>query len=292
MPQVRQRLLKVLLVSLIFLLTPAQAQEAKTIRMGWTPWSGAETVTKLAKELLEQRLGYKVDLIYTGIGLQYQGLATGDLDVMLMAWLPTTHKIYWDKYSDRLEDLGVLYEDARLGWVVPAYVPEDELSSFEDLNKPEVKKKLGGTIQGIDVGAGLMQASESAVEEYGLDGYTLASSSEAGMTAALARAVQRSEWIVATAWSPHWMFSRWELRYLEEPKGILGTDERVHALGRKGFREDFPKVAKFLENFKIPTEDLQAISLRTGDSPHDEAIVNYIESHPELVNQWLQGVTE
>lgn len=108
MPQVCQRLLQVLLVSLIILLTPAQAQEDKTIRMGWTPWSGAEAVTKLAKELLEQRLGYKVELIYTGIGLQYQGLATGDLDVMLMAWLPTTHKTYWDKYSDQLEDLGVL----------------------------------------------------------------------------------------------------------------------------------------------------------------------------------------
>ena len=50
------------------------------------------------------------------------------------------------------------------------------------------------------------------------------------MTAALRRAARRDEWIVVTGWSPHWMFAKWKLRYLEDPKGVLGGLERVHAL--------------------------------------------------------------
>src|SRR5207245_9585054 len=72
----------------------APAAEPGVIRIGWTAWSDAEAVTNIAKEVLEKRLGYKVDLGMTDIGLQYAGVARGNLDVMLMAWLPTTHKAY------------------------------------------------------------------------------------------------------------------------------------------------------------------------------------------------------
>src|SRR3546814_19299032 len=67
----------------------------------------------------------------------------------------------------------------------------------------------------IDPGAGLMRLSKDAVEEYGLDDYELVSASGAAMTAARERAVKRTEWIVVTGWSPHWMFGAHELRYLE-----------------------------------------------------------------------------
>jgi len=159
-------------------------------------------VTNIAKEVLEKRLGYQVELVMTDIGLQYAGVARGNLDVMLMAWLPTTHKAYWDKVSGDVVDLAVLYQNAKLGWAVPNYVPESAVSSISDLNKPEVRQKLHGQIQGIDPGAGLMRASERALGDYSLNGYTLQSASDAGMIVALDRAIKRNDWIVVTAWSP------------------------------------------------------------------------------------------
>ena len=46
-------------------LTLGSAQAAdKKINIGWTAWSDAEAVTKLAKKVLEDRMGYKVDLQY------------------------------------------------------------------------------------------------------------------------------------------------------------------------------------------------------------------------------------
>jgi glycine betaine/proline transport system substrate-binding protein len=274
----------------IVAVTPAQAQatEDKPVRIGWTAWSDAEAVTNIAKQVLEQRLGYKVELVMTDIGLQYQGVARGNLDAMLMAWLPVTHSGYWQKLSNDLVNLGALYTNAKLGWAVPAYIPESEVKTIEDLKKPEVQKKLNGQIQGIDPGAGLMKASEATIRTYGLSNYQLLSASDSAMVAALDRAIKRNEWIVVTTWTPHWMFSRYKLRYLEDPKQTLGTAESVHALSRKGFDKDFPKAAAFLKNFKIPLADLEGIMLRAKDSSYEKEAAAYIKNNPEMVEKWLK----
>lgn len=272
----------------IVAVTPAQAADDKPVRIGWTAWSDAEAVTNIAKQVLEQRLGYKVELVMTDIGLQYQGVAKGSLDTMLMAWLPITHSGYWQKLSSDLVNLGVLYNNAKLGWAVPAYIPESEVSSIEDLKKPEVQKKLNGQIQGIDPGAGLMKASEATLKTYGLNNYQLLSASDSAMVAALDRAIKRNEWIVVTTWTPHWMFSKYKLRYLQDPKQSLGGAESIHALSRKGFDKDFPKAAAFLKNFKIPLADLEGIMLRAKDSSYEKEAAAYIKNNPEMVEKWLK----
>ena len=268
------------------LAAPVAAKE--TIRVGWTAWSDAELVTKLAARILEERLGYEVELLQTDIAPQYQGLATGSIDVMLMSWQPGTHADYVEKVGDEVFNLGLLYTKARLGWVVPGHVPEAELGSIEDLKRPEVREKLDGTITGIDPGAGLMRLSNQAIEDYGLD-YALQVSSGAGMTAALERAVRRDQWIVVTGWSPHWMFGAYDLRYLEDPKGVLGSYERVHALARKGFYQDHLEAASFLSRMQIPIEDLQKAMHDAQETSYEEAVTRYIENNPERIDYWVTG---
>jgi glycine betaine/proline transport system substrate-binding protein len=280
---------------LILMLTmgTAHAADKPTLRIGWTAWSDAEAVTRLAARILETRLQQPVDMVLLDIGIQYQGLAKGDIDAMLMAWLPLTHKPYMDKVGDQVVDLGPLYTRARLGWVVPDYIPKDQLSSIEDLNNKKVARKLQNQIHGIDPGAGLMQASEKAVKQYGLDRYRLISSSGAGMTAALSRAIKRKKWIVVTGWSPHWMFARWKLRYLDDPKKALGGRERIHALVRKNFYQDFPvEVTEFLSRMFIPLEELEKIMARATETSYEDAVKEYIEQHPDRVNYWVTGKLE
>ena len=265
----------------------AQAADRSAIRIGWTAWSDAEAVTQIARQVLEERLDYRVELVMTDIGLQYTGVARGNLDVMLMAWLPTTHKAYWDKVSGDVVDLAVLYDHARLGWAVPNYVPESEVSSIPDLGKPEVRSRLHGRIQGIDPGAGLMRASERALADYALTGYSLLSASDAGMIVALDRAIKRKDWIVVTTWSPHWMFARYPVRYLADPKGSLGSTEAIHAVARKGFEADFPRAAAFLKKFKLTIPELEALMLRAKDSSYHDEAVAYVRTHPQRVDQWV-----
>jgi glycine betaine/proline transport system substrate-binding protein len=258
----------------------------KTLRIGWTSWSDAEAVTNMAKQLIEAKLATKVEMVMTDIALQYTGLQRGQIDLMLMAWLPSTHKGYWDKVKGEVEDLGALYTDAKLGWAVPDYIPKSMVNSLEDLKKPEVKDKLKGQIQGIDAGSGLMRSSEAAIKAYGLD-YKLLTASDAAMVTALDRAMRKNEWIVVTTWSPHWMFSQYKIRYLEEPQKLLGGAEEIHALARKGFSADFPKVAAFIKNFKIPLSDLEGVMLKAKSTSYDKEAAAYIASHPALVSKWL-----
>lgn len=268
--------------------SPALAA-GKSINIGWTAWSDAEAVTKLAKHVIEERFGYKVELTMADIGIQYQGIASGKLDAMLMSWQPLTHKPYLDKVGKDIVDLGPLYTRARLGWVVPDYIPVDQVKTIDDLKKPEVQKQLGGKVQGIDPGSGLMQASEKALKTYDLKGLQLVSASDAAMLAALERAMKRNEWIVVTSWSPHWMFANWKLRYLEDPKGALGGLESVNAIVRKGFYQDHPEVYEFLNRMVLPIGDLEAMMQEARQTSYEQAVDNYIKNNKARIDYWVTG---
>jgi glycine betaine/proline transport system substrate-binding protein len=279
---------KLLLAAALTLSIGSTALAKDAIKIGWTAWSDAELVTKLAKRILEDRMGYEVELLQTDIAPQYQGLATGSIDIMLMSWQPSTHEDYVKKMGDKVVNLGLLYTHARLGWVVPNYIPEGDLKSIADLSKPEVRENLDGTITGIDPGAGLTRLSKKAIEDYGLD-YELQISSGAGMTAALERAVRRNEWIVVTGWSPHWKFGAYDLRYLQDPKGVLGSFERVHAVARMGFYQDNVEAAGFFSRMQLPIDDLQKAMYDAQETSYEDAVTKYIESNPKRVDYWVSG---
>jgi glycine betaine/proline transport system substrate-binding protein len=267
--------------------TATMAQDAKPVKIGWSAWSDAEFVTKLAAKLIKDELGTEVELVQSDVAPLYQGVSRGDLDAMMMAWLPQTHADYYAKVKDKVETLGTVYDGAKLGWVVPAYIPESEVASIEDLKKPEVQKKLSGIVQGIDPGAGLTRLSEKAVKDYGLDDYKLQISSEAGMLTTVDRAMRSEKWFVATSWSPHWMFGKYKLRYLTDPKNALGEAEHVDVIARKDFKTENPKVAGFLSRMKLPIDDLEAGMFTAQETSYDEAIEKYIKDHPDQVKAWV-----
>lgn len=144
-----------------------------------------------------------------------------------------------------------------------------------------------GVIVGIEPGAGIMQATERAISEYGLD-YTLQESSSAAMNASLKRAVANEEWIVITGWTPHWKFASFDLKYLDDPKGVYGGEEEIVTLTRQGFRQDNPVAYAMLDNFNWTPGDMEAVMLKIegGMSP-DEAAAQWIEENQDQVQAWL-----
>ncbi|WOD17095.1 glycine betaine ABC transporter substrate-binding protein [Paraburkholderia kirstenboschensis] len=265
------------------------AVAADPVKITITNWADVLAVANVAKYVMETKLQQPVTFVQADIGIQYQGVARGDVDLMVGGWLPVTHGTYYAKYKDNMEDVGVIYTGGKNGWAVPAYVPEAELSSIADLNKPDVKSKLNGTIQGIEPGGGLMQASEKTIKEYNLAGYNLQSSSEAGMLASIQRATQSKNWIVATVWSPHWLFQKYPMRYLKDPKGTLGGEEQVHGFASKQFAGKFPRADVFMKHFKLTLADVEAIELE-GNSTNDYATAakKFVDAHPDKVKAWLQ----
>ncbi len=258
------------------------------VRIGWTAWADAEIISKMAAIILRDGMGYDVELTLSDIAVQYRGVADGDLDVMLMSWQPTTHEDYLRRYGRSLVDAGVLYGGARLGWAVPAYIPEAELSSMADLADPQVRERLGGRIVGIDPGAGLMRLSRQALETYGLD-YELTESSGPAMTLQLGQAIEAEDWVVVTAWTPHWIFSEYELRFLDDPQTVMGGAEAVHAMVRPGFEESQPELYGFFQRMELSLDQLQSLMAEARRTSAREAVYAFVEANQDQVRRWVTG---
>jgi len=266
----------------------SQADETKPVVVGWVNWADAEITTKLAKLALEDQLQQPVKLVMADIGIQFQALSAGKVDMIPMAWLTYSHKPFWEKYKDKLEDLGVLYE-GRLGIAVSTSIPESEVKSIEDLNKPEVRDKSGGKILTSEVGNGQYKTATRAIAEYKLDGYKLVASSETGMLNEFDRNLKRNQPALLNAWSPHWMFSTWSLRYLDDPKEVYGKAEQIHAVGRKGFTKDFPQVANFFSHYTIPLKDLEGMMKRARETSADQVVAEYYATHKDTFVAMFKG---
>jgi len=265
------------------------AQGPRPLRIGWTAWADGVFVTQLATRLIERDLHQPVELVRAGIAEQYQGIAGGRIDLMLMSWQPRTHAPYLARVRSRVEDLGVLYNGARLGWAVPAYVPRDRVRSMRDLADPGVRRHLGGRIQGIDPGSGLMRLSREALGTYGLGDYELEAASGPAMTSALDRAIKAGDWIVVTAWTPLWMFAAHRLRYLDDPEDVLGGAEEVHALAHRGLFRAHPRVAAMIARMWLPLGELQSALLDARNRSQEQAVTRYIAEHPARVGYWVNG---
>ncbi len=269
----------------------AHAQDNDVVEIGYFNWSDALFTSHVADYIISEEMGYETEMTKADPAAVYQAVAEDDLDFHTDAWLPDTHSDYFDKTAGDVVNLGPVYSRASLGWVVPDYVSKDMISSIEDLKNEEVMEALDGKVIGIGPGAGLTRLSKKAMDEYGLKdmGYNLVISSGSGMTAALKRAINNDEPVVVTGWKPHWKFGRWDLRYIDDPKGSLGDIERADLVARTGFYRENPDVYEMLDRMTIPLDQVQA-GMDVGErKSYEKAAEQYVENHQDLVQFWISG---
>ncbi|QOV19175.1 glycine betaine ABC transporter substrate-binding protein [Blautia liquoris] len=276
-------------LSLVILMTGLtgcgkKKEEGKTVNLAYVDWSDSVAITNLAAAVLEEKMGYDVDIKMADIAPIFTSVASGNTDAYLDTWLPVTHKSYIEKYGDDMVDLGPVFEDALLGFVVPTYV---DIDSIEDLK--DQQELFDGKIIGIDAGAGLMLAAEDALKDYKLD-YKLINGSAASMTAALGKAIKEQKPIVVTGWTPHWMFHKWDLKVLEDPKESFGEKETAYKYVRKGLAEDMPEVNAFFKKFYLKNEDLNNLieAIEADESDPLSVSKEWMKEHEELINSWLK----
>ena len=258
----------------------------KPVNIVYVEWDCATASSYLVKAALEEKLGVSVELMSVSAAAMWAAVASGDADATVTAWLPVTHASYARKLEGKVEDLGPLVSGARLGWAVPEYVT---VTSMKDLGNHA--KQFNNTVTGIDAGAGIMELSEKAMKTYGLNAMELQDGSGATMAAALGDAIRRNEWIVVTAWSPHWMFGRWKLRYLDDPEKVLGGSESINTIVRPGLKNDMPEVYAFLDKFRY--EDIgQLQTLMAWNQEKGADLLGnakrFMKEYPELVDSWFK----
>jgi glycine betaine/proline transport system substrate-binding protein len=254
------------------------------IELAYVEWSCATASVNVVKAVLQEKLGYTVEVTSVSAAAMWQAVASGDVDGMTTAWLPVTHAHYIKKVKDKVVDLGSNCEGAGIGLVVPTYVTIDSIDQMND-----VADKFDDKIIGIDPGAGIMSKTEKAIEEYGLTKFELMEGTGAMMTAVLKDKIKKKEWVVVTGWTPHWKFARWDLKYLKDPKGVYGGSEEIRTIVRKGLDKDMPEVYRFLDKFHWTLAEIgQVMGWNSDGADPYESAKRWIKENPDRVKEWLQ----
>ncbi|QGH33621.1 glycine/betaine ABC transporter substrate-binding protein [Gracilibacillus salitolerans] len=259
----------------------AGAEEKQTITLGVTPWTSTVPPTEIAQIILED-MGYNVEQTQADAGSTYIGLSRGDIDVFMDGWFPV-HDVYIEKYSDTIEETAVSYPEADSGLVVPTYM--EDVNSIEDLKG--IEANLSNEIYGIEEGASITGEIDGLIESYELD-VTQVNSSEGGMIAQAMRKMESEEPVVFYGWRPHTMFNKFDIKVLEDPKGIFETAS-VKVITNNEIQETAPDAYAFLSNWSISIDDVEEmiVKIEEEEIPAEEVAQEWIDNNQDKVDEML-----
>ena len=171
----------------------------------------------------------------------------------------------------------------------------DDTGSSDNSNNESasIGEQVGYKIIGIEPGAGITGLSHDTLEQYeNLEGWTLQESSTAGMIGTLDQAIRNEEPVIVTGWTPHWMFSAYDLKFLEDPKGVLGGAENINTVVRKDLEKDLPDVYTVLDRFHWETEDMEKVMYDAQKADFETAAAEWVEKNDDKVKEWTQGIAQ
>ncbi len=259
-----------------------EVDDTRTIYINYTDWAESVALSYLSAHLLEDGLEYDVIMKLTSVDTAFMEVASGDADVFVDTWVPYTHLSFMEMYQGYFEDLGPNYRNARTGLAVPEYMPAETIGDLKEIYR--------NAIVGIDPTAGIMLNTQRAIDIYELENELL-SLSDAEMSERVENALRRRENIVFTGWEPHWLFFRYDLKYLDDPLGVFPDDEQIHTIARSRFREEHPRATRFFERMVLTENQINELLYEVEISRDPmEGVRVWADKNQFMVNQWVRGL--
>lgn len=277
----------------------AHAQDSaqcQTVRFSDVGWADI-TATTAASSVVLKAMGYRPTVQMLSVPVTYASLKNKDIDVFLGNWMPTMEGDIQPYTEDgSVETLGANLEGAKYTLAVPDYVFEAGVKDFSDIAKHA--RQFGNRVYGIEPGNDGNRLILDMIEQdaFGLKGFNLVESSEAGMLSQVGRAIRRKEWIVFLGWAPHPMNSNFNLQYLSGGDDFFGPDygaATVYTNVRKGYVAECPNVGRFIQNLRFTLDmENQIMSAMLDDGKDPEvAATAWLKANPDILGSWLEGVT-
>ena len=281
--------------ALAALATPALADCDKVTfsDVGWTDI----TATTAAATTVLGALGYETDIKVLSVPVTYVSLAQKDVDVFLGNWMPTMEgDIASYRDAGTVDTVRANLEGAKYTLATNAAGAALGIKDFADIAAH--KDALGGKIYGIEPGNDGNRLILDMIEKdaFGLKGFEVVESSEAGMLAQVARAEKAGEPVVFLGWEPHPMNANFALTYLEGGDDFFGPNlggATVYTNTRAGYAADCPNAGKLITNmsFTLAMEnEIMGAILDGGEEP-EAAAKAWLKAHSDVIGPWLDGVT-
>ena len=274
----------------------ADPESCRAVTFSDVGWTDITSTTATASVILEA-LGYQPTVQVLSVPVTYASLKNGDVDVFLGNWMPTMEADIAPYREDgSVETIVTNLEGAKYTLAVPKYTFDAGLQTFQDI--AEFRDQLGGQIYGIEPGNDGNRLILDMIEadQFGLGGFELVESSEAGMLSAVMRGSRSQQHMVFLGWEPHPMNANVEMEYLAGGDDVFGPDyggATVHTNVRAGYVSECPNLGKFLTNlvFSLQMEnEIMGAILDDGEEPN-AAASEWLKANPEALDPWLDGVT-
>ena len=282
-----------------------------TISLIQNPWSASALNAEIAKLIIEQELGYPVEIVNIDENIGLAALSEGDLHAVLEVWpsgVVAEEQAYIDDGS--VVNIGELGAIGKIGWFVPQYVIDEhpELATWEGFQDPELAS-LFATAETGDLGRFLgtdpsyAQYDEAIIANLELPLQVIFSGTEAATVAELDSRAAAGEPILLYWWTPTDAVAKYELvnvllpEYSEEcyvdPAAIDCDypEDVLVKLAWSGLEEAAPDVFAFLSNFTITTDDQLAMlpAVETDGRPAADVAADWVADNEAVWSAWLEG---
>jgi glycine betaine/proline transport system substrate-binding protein len=261
--------------------------------VGWTDI----TATTAATSVVLTALGYETETKVLSVPVTYTGLASGDVDVFLGNWMPTMEADL-APYRDAktVETVRTNLEGAKYTLATNAAGAALGIADFKDIaaNKDALEGKIYGIEPGNDGNRLIMDMIASG--PFGLDGFEIVESSEAGMLAEVGNKDKDSKPIIFLGWEPHPMNANYKMTYLTGGDDYFGPNlggAVVDTNVRAGYVAECPNTGKLLQNlvFSLAMENEIMGAILNDGTDATEAAKTWLAANPTAWEAWLDGVT-
>lgn len=254
-----------LIVIFTFLMVSCQNGNQKKNSNNHTPdvviayenWSENRAFTTFVKSLLEDN-GYVVKTVLVEKG--YDALLEGKADVFLEKW--ESEDIYTET-SGTLLNLGNLYENGRIGLVVPNYM---DAQTIEDIEK--FKKELDGKIYAVDSDFESFTGINVATQRYNFT-LDITGVTEPEMIKIFEAKYMNREPFCITGWFPHPLLDQNYLRILEDPRHAFSKGYNLVKYSRRSWAKEHTELTDFFKKLKFSESQFKVLIDKVGESNWD-----------------------
>jgi len=318
------RILLIVLMMVIAVESALACDVDRPVVFAGMDWQSNAFHTAVAQKVLEAGYNCKTDVLPGTTIPLLQGVAQGDIDVVMEVWKDNVTEV-WNRGLRRRQvvELGTNFPDAVQGWYVPRYLVEGSdavapgLKAVSDLPAykalfvdPEEPQK--GRFYNCIAGWNCEVINSAKLKAYGLDDYftNFRPGTGAALAAAIASAFIREKPIVTYYWGPTWVLGKYDMVMLDEPlyetevfTALATSDDPVRATAypvvevvigaNRRFAEQAPTIIAFLKRYETDAalvSDALAYMEETAGTAEDAAN-NFLNTRFDLWSSWVDEST-
>jgi glycine betaine/proline transport system substrate-binding protein len=283
------------------------------IRLAANFWVSSELNAAVARIILEEEMGYPVEIVQLDENDQWARLAAGELHANLEVWT-SGHTANIQKYiieEKTVENGGPLGVEGRIGWFVPSYMirRHPDLRTWEGFQQPELAtlfdtEATTGTKGQFLAGApDWIQYDADIIRNLGLDLEVVTLGSEEKLLEALETAYANEEPILMYFWTPHWFLAAYDMTIVQLPpysdecyarRDAGGVDcgyppDPLFKVFWAGLKDYAPDAYLFLQNFYYSNLDQinMLVGVQMSGQSVEEAAQTWVNTHQAVWSQWV-----